>query len=52
MAVKLEILAEQYKDVPRSQIETCLHLYDGDLDKASADLLTKKFEDDARVSLP
>ena len=52
MAEKVEILAEQYKGVPKSQIETCLHLYEGDLDKASADLLTKKFEDDARVGLP
>lgn len=50
MAEKVEILAEQYPGLPKSQIENCLYLYDGDLDTASADLLTKKFEDDARVS--
>ncbi len=51
MAEKISILAEQYDGVPMSQIETCLKLYDGNLDEASADLLTKKFEDDARVRL-
>ena len=52
MEVKLQILAEQYASVSMCDIQECLLSNDGDLDRASADLLTRKLETEARVRSP
>lgn len=49
MADKIAILAEQYKDLAIDDIQNCLEKHKGNLDKASAHLLTTEYETERQV---
>lgn len=51
MEQKVNLLAEQYSSLSLHDISDCLRQNSGDLNRASADLLTRKFESEAQVIL-
>ncbi len=51
LAEKIGILAEQYSEVPRRVIEECLRRHGEDLDRASAQLLMTKDNNEDRVHI-